>query len=132
MGFTHGDGVGQSQAALSGTTVGRLGHHARGQLHVGVWQDHHRVLGTLLGLHPLALFGCPPVDILGHRRGPHNAHRPNGRVVEDGVYRLLAAVHQLDDARRQVELVQQLEETLSGQGVFSLGLRIKQLPQAIA
>ena len=50
------------------------------------------------------------VDILRHRRGADEGDRPDVRVIEERVHRFFAAVDQADDAGRQADLIEQLED----------------------
>ena len=64
---------------------------------------------------------------------PTNDTAATSRMVEDGVHRLLVAVHDVENAVRQARLLQQLgESSIGASGSRSEGFRMKVLPQAIA
>ena len=120
-------------AALAGRAVGRADRRVGGELDVGVGQHHHVVLRAAERLHALAVARAGLVDVLRDRRRADEAHRGDAGVLEDRVDRDLVAVHDVEDARRQARLGQQLRRrTCAADGSFSDGFRMNVLPHAIA
>ena len=71
------------------------------------------------------------VDVLGDRRGADEADGRDPRMFEDVVDGFLVAVDDVEDAVGQAGFLQQFGDAGStALGSRSLGLRMKQLPQA--
>ena len=67
------------------------------------------VLGPAERLHALAPGGGSGVDVAGHLRRAHERHRVDARVVEDRVGDGAVAVDEVDDARRQIAPLQEID-----------------------
>ncbi len=117
-GVTDGDHNRDRHAPLPRRSV--TGGHGGvgGQLHIGVGEDHHVVLGTTECLDPLAI-PCPRlVDVTGDRCGADKAHRRDVGVLQDGVHRHLVPMDDIEDAIGETGLGQPLRRQLGDGGVL--------------
>ena len=96
----------------------------------GVGHHDHVVLGAAERLHALAGLGRALVDEPRDRRRADERDRVDARVVEDRLDDLAAAVDEVDDARRQPELVEHLEGDLLGQRHLLGGLEDERVAAA--
>ena len=100
------------QTALAGTPVERLGDHRHAAREIRVRHDDDEVLRAAQRLHAFAGLRAALIDEPRHRRGSDERDRANPRMVAEGFDDFLAAVDEVDDARRQVALLEQLEDAL--------------------
>ncbi len=120
-------------AALARRAVGGRHRGVGSQVHVGVGQHDHVVLGPAQRLHPLAVRGAGLVHVAGDRRGPDEAERATSGWSKQPVDRLLVAVHDVEHAVGKPGLGQAARPAVTAaEGSFSLGLSTKVLPQAMA
>ena len=103
-GDRHRDG----HAALACRTIGCTHHRVGCLVHIGIGHDDHVVLGPAESLHALILRGARVIDVFGDGRGADEADRGHFRVVQQGVHRLLVAIHHIEYAVGQARLFQQL------------------------
>lgn len=75
------------------------------------------VLGAAEGLDALAVCSSRLMDVLGDRRRPHEGHRLDAGVGQDRVDRVLAAVHDVEDAVRQTGSLIQPGDEVRGRRV---------------
>ncbi len=111
------DGDRDRHAALAGRAVAGAHQRVGGFLEVGVGHHHRMVLGPAQGLHALAVRRSGAVDIFRDRRRSDEAHRGDAGMLEDGVDRLLVAVHDLEHAVGQTGLLQQIGEDQRGRRI---------------
>lgn len=130
--ITDGQHHRDRHAALAGRTVGGADQRFHRAVQVRVRHHHQVVLGAAQRLHPLAVARAGFIDVLGNRRGADEAERGDVGMGEQGVHRLLVAVHHIEYAGRQTGLLQQFSQQQRGGRVAPDGLRMKQLPQASA
>ena len=90
----------------------------RGEVEVGVRQDHHVVLRAAQGLDALAVPGAGLVHVARDRGGADERDRLDVGVLEQAVDGHLVAVHDVEDARRQARLGQRLGDQVGGRGVL--------------
>ena len=107
-GVADGDDQGLGHAALAGRAVARRDGRVRGQLHVGVGQDDHGVLGGRVGADPLAVLGAGLEDVPPDRGRADELDGVDAGVLQDGVDGLAAAVDDVEDAVGQPGLLPQL------------------------
>ena len=100
------------QAALAGAPVERLGDHRNAAIEVGVGHHDDEVLRAAERLNALAGVRAALIDEPRDRRRSDERHGANARVIADRLDDFLAAVDQIDDAGRQVALLEQLEHPL--------------------
>ena len=105
-------------AALARGSVGGANQRVRGEVEVGVGQDHRVVLRAAERLHALAVARRRRVDVFRDRRRADERHRLDAGVVEDGVDRLLVAVHDVEDAVRQARLLEQFGHPDAGRRIL--------------
>ena len=104
---------------------GRVGD----EVEVCVGQHEHVVLGTTEGLHPLARRCRCLVDVLGDRSRTDKADGGDIRMVQQGVDRLLIAVHHVQHAIRKPGLREQLGHENRGRRVFLARLQHHRVSQ---
>jgi hypothetical protein len=73
-------------------------------------------------LHPLAVAGAGLVDVLGHRRRADEADRRDVRVGENRLDRFPVALHDVERARGQARLAQQVGQQQGHRRVLLAGL----------
>ena len=95
-------------AALAGRAVGRAHQRVGRLVEIGVGHHHHVVLGAAQRLHALAVLRGGRVDVLGDRGRADEADRGDVGMLQQRVDRLLVAVDDVEHARRQPGLGQQL------------------------
>ena len=113
--LADGDHHRARHAALPGRPERRPDDSRHGLVDHRVGHHDHVVLGAAQRLHALARLGGPLVDDPRHRRRAHERDGVDARVVEDALHHLAAAVDQVHHARRQLELVEDLEGQLLGE-----------------
>ncbi|ATZ28652.1 hypothetical protein SLAV_34405 [Streptomyces lavendulae subsp. lavendulae] len=109
--LAHGHGHGDRHAAFARRAVARADQGVDGLVEVRVGHHDHVVLGPAEALGALAVRGRRGVDVRGDRRRADEAERLDAGVFEEGVDGLLPAVDDVQDARRQPGLQEQLRET---------------------
>ena len=97
-------------AALAGGAVAGADQRIDGLVEVGVRHHDHVVLGAAETLRAFVVGAGGRVDIFRDRRRADEADRLDARIGQDGVDRLLVAVDDVEHARRQPGLEQQLRE----------------------
>ena len=103
------------EASLAGGSERRSHDRGDGCLEVGVGHHHQGVLGAAERLATLAGGRRALGDVAGGRRLPDERDRVHLRVVQQPVDRIVRAVHQVADARRDlVDSVDELEDPLRG------------------
>ena len=117
------DGDRDRHAALAGRAVARAHQRVGRLVHVGVGHDDHVVLGAAERLHALTRRRAARVDVVGDRRGADEAHRLDVGMVEDGVDRLLVAVHDVQHAVGEARLLEKLEDQHRRGGIALRGLQ---------
>ncbi len=90
--------------------------------HVGVGHDDHVVLGAAKALGALSRLGRAHVDVLGDLRGADEADGADVLVVEDRIHRDLVAIDDVEDARRQTGLKEDLGDPHRHGGIALGGL----------
>ena len=118
--LAHRHGHADRHAALACRTVSRAHQIIDRLVHVRIGHDHHVVLCPAQRLHPLAGLRTAPVDILGHRRRSHEAHRRDPRIVEQRIHRKLVSLHHGEHPVGQAGLLQQ-QRQLDAQPRIALG-----------
>lgn len=132
------DGDGDRHTALPRRAVPGADQGVHGLVEVGVRHHDHVVLGAAEALGALAVGRGGGVDVRGDRGGADEAERADAGVFEEGVDALLAAVDDVQDARRQARLQEEFGEPqrygrvalggLEDEGVAA-GQRGSRLPQ---
>ena len=102
------DGDAARQAALAGIAEGRRDDVRRRELEVRVVHDQDVVLGTPERLHPLSVGRRRGVDVGGHRRRADERDRRDIGMGQQLVDRIVGAVYDVEDARGQARLLEQL------------------------
>jgi hypothetical protein len=83
-----------------------------GRLHLRVGHDDDVVLRSAERLHTLPVLRRGGIDVVRHRGRAHERDTVDPRVLEDPVDGVFAAIQEVDDARGNLALVEQLEDQL--------------------
>ncbi len=121
-GVANGQDEGLGHATLAGRAVARGDGRVRGQLHVGVRQDDHRVLGSSVGADTLAVAGAGLEHVPPDGGGADELDGIDAGVLQDGIDSLASAVNDVEHAVRQPGLLPQLGLELRGAGRVTGGL----------
>src|SRR5207249_8275377 len=95
------------EAALARAAVERFGDHADGAIEIGIGHDDDEVLRAAERLDTFTGVRCALVDMLRDRRRADERYRANAGMIADRVDDVLAPVDEIDDAGRQIRLLQQ-------------------------
>ena len=96
------------EAPFAGAAVERFDDDADRPLQIGVRHHDDEVLRAAERLHALARVRRALIDMLGHRRRTDERDGADVRMIANRVDDLASAVHQVDNAGRQIALLQEL------------------------
>ena len=121
-GVANPDHQGLGHAALTSRAVAGGDRRVGGELHVGVGQDDHRILGGRVRPDALAVGGAGLVDVPTDRRRADKLNRVDTGVHQQGRDRLAPAVHNVEHTSGEARFLPQLGLELSRTGGVAGGL----------
>ncbi len=115
-------------AALAGRAVGGADQSVGGRVEIGVRQHDGVVLGATQRLHPFPLGASGFIDVPGDRRRADERDCRHVGVRQEGVDRVLVAMHDVEDAVGQSGLFQQFRGQHAGGRVLFRRFQHERVP----
>src|SRR6266576_4844776 len=113
--FSDCDRDGNSKAALPRTAEGAVADNLCGHGHVGIGQHDHVILRSSLTLATFALLSGSRVYVARNRSRSHEADGTGFGMINQSVYRRLAAIDEIHHTLRQPGLFEQFVHVAHGE-----------------